>query len=56
MISCDYFASVVLVRSKMIAPVCRMTYDVNEIDGCRRIKIPLQLVQDDPLHAQDLSC
>lgn len=30
------------------------TYYVNEVDRCCRVQVPVQLVQNDPLHAKNL--
>ena len=32
----------------------RQTYDVQEVQCCGSVQIPVQFVQDDPLHPQDL--
>lgn len=32
------------------------TYDVDEIDRRGGVQVPVQLVQDDPLHAKNLCC
>lgn len=31
-----------------------LTYYVNEVDRCCRVQVPVQLVQNDPLHAKNL--
>lgn len=36
--------------------VCGLsTHDVDEVHSCGCVQVPVQLVQDDPLHAEDLS-
>lgn len=32
------------------------TYYVNEVDWCCGVQVPVQLVQNDPLHAKNLCC
>lgn len=40
----------------MCSCVCGLsTHDVDKVDSCGCVQIPVQLVQDDPLHTQDLS-
>lgn len=33
-----------------------LTYYVNEVDWCCGVQVPVQLVQNDPLHAKNLRC
>lgn len=35
---------------------CYVTYYVNEVDRCCGVQVPVQLVQNDPLHAKNLCC
>ena len=41
---------------QMMGNVSAVTYDVNKVDWCCGVEVPVQLIEDDPFHAKNLCC